>query len=747
MNWYYRVLLSYTPVFFVVISVLIFSFFAELNISMKKQLEMTDRAIATKVMQVVDSNLKAAELIVIKEMYSNDMLKSFFNDSDSKEPYDYFMISQKLDNFSSILPFSNLIYLYNEQTGKVLSRSGIFTLDQFGDSDFLLAEPPVKDHYAWTSPRVFREFAHGSSEETVISLMKAFPYSSKSPGFIVVNVRVSSLNGFIKDLTNYDNGLVQLFSPNLEAFDKSYDHSAPLAQARAGIPVKSDYTGWQYYPGETSGKRLSLLTFLSNTWMVIGFISIVIGLIGFTYITHRNYKPIRSIAGRIQEYTKRKSGELTRHTSLDEIKFIDAAIEGLLERTMQYEQSHKDDLIVRRRQLLFEWLEGHKSMSELEWSREMEKLQMNVPFVCLGAAVLEIDHFPRFSESYNYRDQCLFKFVVSNVLQEIAQQEDIFIWNEWLEPQQMAVVLYFNQDTLMNENAAVSLMKRLQEWVCSNLEFTVSVGIGSDSSLISEVPGSYKEAKECLSYKPVFGVGSLITKDDVHFDAHFKEKGRVYPHLQMIRTIAKSFRLDDGHWPAHLSQLHDTLTKGLLSHEDLRNITHCLVYHLNREMQEMNEDVGSIWKAEYARMGGIAHRLETLEEWYDQLCMLLSGLEPLIRNARTMKTQHTVMIQVKDYIETNYADPDLSLIGISEQFSMNSRYLSKLFKEHFGEKFIDYVIQVRLEKARRLLVETDLPVQSIAEMVGYIHVISFHRAFKKMFGLPPGDYRKRADSR
>ncbi|MNT89967.1 HTH-type transcriptional regulator YesS [compost metagenome] len=73
---------------------------------------------------------------------------------------------------------------------------------------------------------------------------------------------------------------------------------------------------------------------------------------------------------------------------------------------------------------------------------------------------------------------------------------------------------------------------------------------------------------------------------------------------------------------------------------------------------------------------------------------------------------------------------------------MNASSLSTLFKEEFGEKFVVYLCQVRMEHAKGLLRGTSLSVQEIAEKVGYLHQMSFIRAFKKLIGTTPGDYRK-----
>jgi two-component system response regulator YesN len=98
--------------------------------------------------------------------------------------------------------------------------------------------------------------------------------------------------------------------------------------------------------------------------------------------------------------------------------------------------------------------------------------------------------------------------------------------------------------------------------------------------------------------------------------------------------------------------------------------------------------------------------------------------------------------EVKNYIEEKYANRDLSLNHLSEEFNLSSRYLSRLFKDEFGEKFVDYLVRVRIEHAKKLLQETPESVHGIALKVGYLHSFSFIRVFKKMVGVTPGDFRK-----
>lgn len=98
---------------------------------------------------------------------------------------------------------------------------------------------------------------------------------------------------------------------------------------------------------------------------------------------------------------------------------------------------------------------------------------------------------------------------------------------------------------------------------------------------------------------------------------------------------------------------------------------------------------------------------------------------------------------VYEYLEQHYAD-EISLDRLAEKLNITSGYLSTYFKEKTGTNFIDYVNEVRVEKAKKLLNETNLRVQEVAKQSGYYNLNSFHRMFKKFTGVTPSQYRKGA---
>lgn len=93
------------------------------------------------------------------------------------------------------------------------------------------------------------------------------------------------------------------------------------------------------------------------------------------------------------------------------------------------------------------------------------------------------------------------------------------------------------------------------------------------------------------------------------------------------------------------------------------------------------------------------------------------------------------------YIHENYHKP-LDLAMVSNHVSLNYSYFSNLFKKNIGKGFAEYLRDVRMDKARRLLAETDYKVVEVASMVGYESYKSFTRGFREVMNMQPSEYRE-----
>ncbi|URN95864.1 MAG: response regulator [Candidatus Pristimantibacillus lignocellulolyticus] len=93
------------------------------------------------------------------------------------------------------------------------------------------------------------------------------------------------------------------------------------------------------------------------------------------------------------------------------------------------------------------------------------------------------------------------------------------------------------------------------------------------------------------------------------------------------------------------------------------------------------------------------------------------------------------------YIHESYHKP-LDLAMVSNHVSLNYAYFSNLFKKNIGKGFAEYLRDVRLDKARKLLAETEHKIVEVAAMVGYESYKSFTRAFRDVMNMQPTEYRQ-----
>lgn len=98
--------------------------------------------------------------------------------------------------------------------------------------------------------------------------------------------------------------------------------------------------------------------------------------------------------------------------------------------------------------------------------------------------------------------------------------------------------------------------------------------------------------------------------------------------------------------------------------------------------------------------------------------------------------------QAKLYIEQHFEDPMIGLYSIAEALGISNTYLSTSFKKRYGLGIVQYINQLRIEKAKKMIVSTDYSIKEIAFRVGFTSDMTFIRVFKQFENMTPGKYKK-----
>ena len=93
-----------------------------------------------------------------------------------------------------------------------------------------------------------------------------------------------------------------------------------------------------------------------------------------------------------------------------------------------------------------------------------------------------------------------------------------------------------------------------------------------------------------------------------------------------------------------------------------------------------------------------------------------------------------------DYINSHYME-DISIQTLADLCSINPNYAGQLFKQKMNQTFNSSLSNFRIQKAEKLLVDTDMPIALVAASVGYQDYFYFAKVFKKLTGSTPSSYR------
>ncbi|MCA1296491.1 helix-turn-helix domain-containing protein [Paenibacillus sp. alder61] len=126
--------------------------------------------------------------------------------------------------------------------------------------------------------------------------------------------------------------------------------------------------------------------------------------------------------------------------------------------------------------------------------------------------------------------------------------------------------------------------------------------------------------------------------------------------------------------------------------------------------------------------------------WRDWLIGFLTRLAGEV--SKRQQRESRKIGDILAYIEQHYQS-ELSLQDLASHFQVSREYISRKFKQEFGDNFSDYLAAYRIDKAKKLMRNPNLKVQRIAEMVGFNDVKYFSKVFKKQEGLSPREYRSK----
>ena len=264
----------------------------------------------------------------------------------------------------------------------------------------------------------------------------------------------------------------------------------------------------------------------------------------------------------------------------------------------------------------------------------------------------------------------------------------------------------------------------------------VTVGVGQVCDNILELVKSYQSAREAVSYRVLYGSNQAINLKEI------VPKRKVATEAADGTELAYLFKMIClGKKPDVKSAVERYMEHKIVPTKSLEKY-HVAVMELISEMYHfmVNNELDA------QKLSGGAGQLYTLlsnmepqvlEKWLLNLCL---ALHEDMANARD-HSKRSLIDQAKEYVHNNYQEESLGLDDICKELGVSNSYFSSIFKKETGKSFVGYLTGYRMEKAARMLVETNEKSYMIAKSVGYTDPNYFSYVFKRQYGVSPSKYR------
>ncbi|XID95490.1 response regulator [Paenibacillaceae bacterium WGS1546] len=367
------------------------------------------------------------------------------------------------------------------------------------------------------------------------------------------------------------------------------------------------------------------------------------------------------------------------------------------------------------------------------------------PFLKLGESeggnlafammLVDVEDYSKREKAWEDKERKLWNFAIHNILQENLDAFGVSYSVIQVRSGEWCVLIERSAPDIYDREQSLRWAETLRQAVQSYLKLSIRIALHPAEANLKQLSKIYKSLQRSL-YLSAPASGSVIVSEKPRGNPDSSQP--LWDGIEEMVTGLK--RCDRRRTETALKALNEGFRSlPEASFERVAPIVHYLCIHLLKEMRALEvitrEEEIAIWK-QIDQHHGIRETLLVVNRLVDR------SLESVMKK----KTSDVLMLSARDYIERNLS-AELSIDLLAEYLGISGSYFSLLFKQHFGETFVEYVTKQRMEMARSLLALSDKSVTQVGQMVGYAERRYFTRVFSKYTGMLPSEYRERQQTR
>lgn len=310
-----------------------------------------------------------------------------------------------------------------------------------------------------------------------------------------------------------------------------------------------------------------------------------------------------------------------------------------------------------------------------------------------------------------------------------------------------AFLLMADNEEQMSERVK-ELSKDLEEIMKNYSTITYFGGIGQPVARLRELEESFREAERALAARFTMELNRIISVEDIRMAQNVDTLDDIeitsFGEIEKTRTMLEKFLNNgaedeiDEFVDVYINELPEENLKSVL----MRQYIIMDAYIVMMSFCEKIEGIEGEMQAQSEELKNSMKTIQTLEEIKNYIRMLLKKIIG-VRDTISGRRYSDIIEIAKDQIRKTYMSDEISLNTIAAEVGMSPSYFSSIFSKEMGKTFVEYLTEIRMDRAKELLMCSSMKTSEIGYEVGYKDPHYFSYIFKKTQNCTPKEFRAR----
>lgn len=310
-----------------------------------------------------------------------------------------------------------------------------------------------------------------------------------------------------------------------------------------------------------------------------------------------------------------------------------------------------------------------------------------------------------------------------------------------------AFLLMADNEEQMSERVK-ELSKDLEEIMKNYSTIAYFGGIGQPVARLRELEESFREAERALAARFTMELNRIISVEDIRMAQNVDTLDDIeitsFGEIEKTRTMLEKFLNNgaedeiDEFVDVYINELPEENLKSVL----MRQYIIMDAYIVMMSFCEKIEGIEGEMQAQSEELKNSMKTIQTLEEIKNYIRMLLKKIIG-VRDTISGRRYSDIIEIAKDQIRKTYMSDEISLNTIAAEAGMSPSYFSSIFSKEMGKTFVEYLTEIRMDRAKELLMCSSMKTSEIGYEVGYKDPHYFSYIFKKTQNCTPKEFRAR----